>query len=115
MDFFGQKRRNETFRFKIGLFSYPVSMLLGGITRDEQTGKILSATSAMHVWITSVDLDAKQEDSSTTGIELDLADAASLQWEAQLVEAILAFDESSPDLGVLANVGRRYRKPRISE
>ena len=38
--------------------NFDYSTLLGDITRDEQTGQIIAAKSALHLWIGSIDTSA---------------------------------------------------------
>ena len=85
---------------------FDYSTLLGDITRDERTGQIISAKSALHIWVASTDL-SNLTDSGIAGVELDLADATSLAWENKLIKTMLDFDAEMPDMSILVNVARR--------
>ena len=47
-------------------------------------------------------------DSSEFGIELDLADPATLKWENELIKTLLDFDAKLPNLSILVNVARSF-------
>lgn len=87
--------------------AFDYSSLLGDVTRDPTSGRIIAAKSAFHLWVTSVDPDANLKDESGTGLELDLADSTSLDWESKLIQTMLEFDHQMPQLSVLVNVARR--------
>jgi Niemann-Pick C1 protein len=86
--------------------AFDYSSLLGGIQRDAETGKILSAKSAFHIWVTRVDANAILSDTSSTGLELDLADATNLLWEEKLIRTLL--NSNSSNFEVLVNVARSF-------
>ncbi len=82
--------------------------LLGEVQRDEN-GRVVGAKSALHLWVTAVNKDAIIKPQGGAGIELDLADELSLDWENEVVDTMLEFaSNQTQDLTVLANVARRY-------
>lgn len=90
--------------------NFDYSKLLGDITRDEQTGQIISAKSALHVWVGSINAsDLSENDSGGLGVELELADPTTLHWENELIKTLLDFDASMPDMSILVNVARSFQ------
>jgi hypothetical protein len=87
--------------------------LLGDITRDPVSGRIVAAKSAFHLWVTKVNPNAIMADYGGTGIELDLADATSLEWEDRVLNTMLDFDQSLANITILVNVARRYLKTKF--
>jgi len=66
--------------------------ILGGVERNE-SGHIVAASIAQMFWRTKVPEDAVIVNSQGSGLELELADQATLDWEEQFLE--IGFNEST--------------------
>ena len=100
--------------------------MLGGVTKNS-TGHIIAATSALMVWVLevverlkSVCLTEAQVDptslgvaSAGSGVELGLADPASLAWEDNLVAT--ALNLSTPEIRCIFNENLSSQKPSNSK
>ncbi len=89
-------------------YKFDYSTLLGGVRRNS-SGHVIGAVSAVSVWVSSVDETKMLIEEGGTGVELDLADPATLAWERTLIEEMKQLDSRSEQDGinVLINVGRR--------
>ena len=81
------------------------SSLLGGVTRNS-TGHIVSATSTIMFWSISVPENTSIVESQGSGVELELGDQTSLEWEQRFVEVSL--QHNTPELEVLPNAVSSY-------
>jgi len=91
------------------VFGYPLdfSRLLGGIVRNS-SGHIISASSSLVIWVGAVDPSrGGLVDEGGTGLELDLADKAILDWESQAIDLLINKEGQKGDLEIFANFGRR--------
>lgn len=83
------------------------SSLLGGITRNA-SGHIISAQTALMVWSVTVPDDAVIDTNQGSGVELELADADTLEWERVMIDTVLEMREGEEDLEILPNAARSY-------
>lgn len=81
------------------------SSLLGGVTWNS-TGHIVKATSTIMFWSITVPDNATIVESQGSGVELELGDQTSLEWEKMFVE--ISLENSSPDFEVLPNAVSSY-------
>ncbi len=87
-------------------YKFDYTTLLGATERNS-TGHVTSARSAIHTWVTRVDPEAELREEGGTGIELDLADADTLAWEAEAIRTLLEEDARKEEVSVFINLGRR--------
>ena len=83
------------------------SSLLGGINRNA-SGHIISAQTALMVWSVTVPDDAEIDTNQGSGVELELADADTLEWERVMIETVLEMREGEEDLDIVPNAARSY-------
>ena len=84
------------------------SSLLGGLKRNA-SGHIISAQTALMVWSVTVPDDAEIDTKQGSGVELELADADTLEWERVMIETVLEMKERMEgDLEILPNAARSY-------
>ena len=84
------------------------SSLLGGMMRNS-SGHIISAKTALMVWSVTVPDDAEIDTNQGSGVELELADADTLEWERVMIETVLEMRETMEgDLEILPNAARSY-------
>ena len=92
------------------MYGYKVDYvdMLGNVRRNS-TGHVVSARAAFHVFHTKLDDNATLEQNGGAGVELDLADEATLAWEGQLIETMFnASAEAEKDgVQIFVNVARR--------
>jgi len=81
------------------------SSLLGGVTRNI-TGHIISASTAIMFWSVNVPDNSSIIESQGSGVELELGDLTSLQWEAKFVE--VSQSHSDQRFEVLPNAVSSY-------
>jgi len=88
-------------------FSYDVdySSLLGGIERNS-SGHIISAKTAQMVWKLKVPDDVEIVDSQGSGLELELADKTTLDWEEEFVQTVQ--NMSTPDAIALPHAAKSF-------
>ena len=91
-------------------YRFDYTSLLGSPVRNS-SGAVVAARSALHVFTARVDLAAGDlGDAGGAGVELDLADAATLAWEAEVIGVMTGMDAEAREeagVGVLVNVARR--------
>ena len=83
------------------------SSLLGGIKRNA-SGHVISAQTALMVWSVTVPDDAEIDTNQGSGVELELADADTLEWERVMLETVLEMREAEEDMDILPNAARSY-------
>ena len=83
------------------------SSLLGGIKRNA-SGHVISAQTALMVWSVTVPDDAEIDTNQGSGVELELADADTLEWERVMLETVLEMREAEEDMEILPNAARSY-------
>merc|ERR1712226_303915 len=81
------------------------SSLLGGIVRNS-TGHIVSAKTAQMIWSIRVPDDVEIVDNQGSGLELELADATSLEWEELFIETVQ--NSSRPDAIMIPNAAKSF-------
>merc|ERR1712088_645117 len=81
------------------------SSAMGGISRNA-TGHIVSAQTAQLYWSIRVPDGAELVDSQSSGLELQLADRISLDWEDQFVG--VALNSSSVNSSVIPNASKSF-------
>ena len=81
------------------------SSLLGGIVRNS-TGHIVSAKTAQMIWSIRVPDDVEIVDNQGSGLELELADAISLEFEEQFIETVQ--NSSRPDALMIPNAAKSF-------
>ena len=81
------------------------SKLLGGIIRNS-TGHVISATVAQMFWRIEIPDDAEIVDSQGSGLELQLADEDSLEWEEQFIQ--IGVNSTSKTATVLPNASKSF-------
>ena len=81
------------------------SNLLGGITRNS-SGHVVSATVAQMFWRIEIPDGAEIIDSQGSGLELQLADKDSLEWEEQFIQ--IGQNSSSKTATVLPNASKSF-------
>jgi len=81
------------------------SKLLGGITRNS-SGHVISATVAQMFWRIEVPDGAEIVDSQGSGLELQLADQDSLEWEEQFIQ--VGINSTSKTATVLPNASKSF-------
>ena len=69
------------------------SSLLGGIVRNS-SGHIISAETAQMIWSIKVPDNVEVVDNQGSGLELELADAISLDWEELLIETVAELQQA---------------------
>ena len=83
------------------------SSLLGGIKRNA-SGHVISAQTALMVWSVTVPDDAEIDTNQGSGVELELADADTLEWERVMLETVLEMREAEEEMDILPNAARSY-------
>ena len=83
------------------------SSLLGGIKRNA-SGHVISAKTALMVWSVTVPDDAEIDTNQGSGVELELADADTLEWERVMIGTVLEMRETAEDMDILPNAARSY-------
>ena len=86
-------------------YSFNYSSILGGVVRNE-TGHIVSATTAKFIWVLHVPDDVDIVESQGTGLELELADEDTLEWEEQSID--IALNASIPGVRVFYNAQKSF-------
>jgi len=86
-------------------FDVDYSKFLGGIQRNS-SGHIISAETAQMVWKLQLPDDLQLVDNQGSGLELDLADKITLEWEDKFVETTL--NMSKPGFNVLPHAARSF-------
>jgi len=81
------------------------SSLLGGIVRNS-TGHIVSAKTAQMIWSIRVPDDVEIVDNQGSGLELELADAISLEFEELFIETVQ--NSSRPDGIMIPNAAKSF-------
>ena len=81
------------------------SNLLGGVERDRE-GRVVKARTAMMVWSITVPEEVELDTSQGSGVELELADATTLAWEAALIDTTLGM--KAENITILLNSARSY-------
>ena len=81
------------------------SNLLGGITRNS-SGHVVAATVAQLFWRIEIPDGAEIVDSQGSGLELQLADEDSLEWEEQFIQ--IGQNSSSKTATVLPNASKSF-------
>jgi len=81
------------------------SSLLGGIVRNS-SGHIISAETAQMIWSIRVPDNVEVVDNQGSGLELELADAISLDWEELLIETVQ--NSSKPDALMIPNAAKSF-------
>jgi len=81
------------------------SSLLGGIVRNS-TGHIVSAETAQMIWSIRVPDDVEIVDNQGSGLELELADAISLEFEELFIETV--HNSSRPDALMIPNAAKSF-------
>jgi len=81
------------------------SKLLGGINRNS-TGHVISATVAQMFWRIEIPDGAEIVDSQGSGLELQLADEDSLEWEEQFIQ--IGINSTSKTATVLPNASKSF-------
>ena len=81
------------------------SKLLGGLTRNS-SGHVISATVAQMFWRIEIPDGAEIVDSQGSGLELQLADEDSLEWEEQFIQ--IGVNSSSKTATVLPNASKSF-------
>ena len=81
------------------------SELLGGIKRNS-SGDIVSAKTAIMLWRLKVPEDAEFVQSQGSGVEVDLADKTTLDWESAFIE--IGLNSTSDEFEVYINGGRSF-------
>ena len=81
------------------------SNLLGGVERD-RAGRVVKARTAMMVWSITVPEEVELDTSQGSGVELELADATTLAWEAALIDTTLGM--KAENITILLNSARSY-------
>ena len=79
--------------------------LLGGIQRNS-SGHIVAAKASQMIWSIRVPDDIDIVDSQGSGLELDLADKTSLDWEELFIQTVL--NSSRPDAAMVPNAGKSF-------
>ena len=79
--------------------------LLGGVTRNS-TGHIVKASSTIMFWSITVPDNVTIVESQGSGVELELGDQTSLEWEKKFVE--ISLENSSPEFEFLPNAVSSY-------
>jgi hypothetical protein len=90
--------------------------LLGGIERDA-AGRVVAAKATLAAWVGAVD-EARGGlgEEGGAGLELDLADKATLSWETSAIDQLVGIGQDVQDfdpddggaLQVFVNFGRRW-------
>ena len=86
-------------------FDVDYSKFLGGIQRNS-SGHIISAETAQMVWKLQLPDDLQLVDNQGSGLELDLADKITLEWEDKFVKTTL--NMSKPGFNVLPHAARSF-------
>ena len=81
------------------------SRLLGGVERNS-SGHIVSARVAQMFWRLEIPDDAEIDDSQGSGLELQLADQRSLDWEEEFIQ--ISLNSSSPTATVTPNSAKSF-------
>jgi len=81
------------------------SSLLGGIERNS-TGHIVAAKTSQMIWSITVPDDVEIVDNQGSGLELELADKNSLDWEELFVQT--ALNSSRPDAKLDVNAAKSF-------
>jgi len=81
------------------------SSLLGGIERNS-TGHIVSAKTAQMIWSIRVPDDVEIVDNQGSGLELELADAVSLEFEELWIDTVQ--NSSRPDALMIPNAAKSF-------
>ncbi len=87
--------------------------LLGGVTRDESSNRVLKATSVMTVMAVQWEHDNESRTDSfeklfLLGVAFNLADSLTMLWEAEAIERLQEAEDDQYQVGVY--FGRRWLK-----
>eukprot|EP00095_Tigriopus_kingsejongensis_P005354 maker-scaffold34_size539781-snap-gene-1.9 protein:Tk05354 transcript:maker-scaffold34_size539781-snap-gene-1.9-mRNA-1 annotation:"hypothetical protein DAPPUDRAFT_306990" len=86
------------------------SVYLGAIERNS-SGHIVAAKSALYSWTAAFDPDGELYEEGGVGVELDLADKVSLDFEKEMIEVLLDGSKESEErsgVKIYANVARSF-------